>query len=179
MFRAMVLLCGLLVCGGAAADDRLHAVRHWMYQLQGLGEDGAVAALARTGYDMLVLEPGQNFTEWPQDSPAMVRRLRRKPDGSRRLLLAYVDIGEAEDYRDYWQADWVAPARGRGGFPDFLVTADPDGWAEVIDVNLKGVYNGIRAALPVMKSRGGGSPNSARASSARRRIDISWVSSAA
>tara|TARA_R110002110_G_scaffold55386_4_gene158195 strand:- start:1910 stop:2659 length:750 start_codon:yes stop_codon:yes gene_type:complete len=38
-----------------------------------------------------------------------------------------------------------------------LADADPDGWGQAIDINLKGVFNGMRAALPVMKSNGGGS----------------------
>lgn len=38
-----------------------------------------------------------------------------------------------------------------------LSAADPDAWGQVIDVNLKGVFNGMRAALPVMKAAGGGS----------------------
>ena len=38
-----------------------------------------------------------------------------------------------------------------------LASSDPDAWGQVIDVNVKGVYNGARAALPVMKERGGGS----------------------
>ncbi|MGH1464675.1 MAG: SDR family oxidoreductase [Cognatishimia sp.] len=33
---------------------------------------------------------------------------------------------------------------------------DPDEWGHVIDVNLKGVFNGMRAALPVMIENGGG-----------------------
>lgn len=35
-------------------------------------------------------------------------------------------------------------------------TIDPHDFAHVIDVNLKGVYYGVRAALPVMKAQGGG-----------------------
>ena len=34
--------------------------------------------------------------------------------------------------------------------------ADPDGWGQVIDINLKGVFHGMRAALPVMEEAGGG-----------------------
>lgn len=34
---------------------------------------------------------------------------------------------------------------------------DPEGWSQAIDVNLKGVYHGMRAALPVMLAAGGGS----------------------
>ena len=38
-----------------------------------------------------------------------------------------------------------------------LANSDPAGWGQVIDINLKGVYHGMRAALPVMQSTGGGS----------------------
>ncbi len=37
-----------------------------------------------------------------------------------------------------------------------LATADPEAWGQAIDVNLKGVFNGMRAALPVMQAAGGG-----------------------
>ena len=36
-----------------------------------------------------------------------------------------------------------------------LEDADPEAWGQVIDINLKGVFNGIRAALPRMESNGG------------------------
>lgn len=38
-----------------------------------------------------------------------------------------------------------------------MAEADPDKWGEVIDVNLKGVFHGMRAVLPVMLEAGGGS----------------------
>ncbi len=37
-----------------------------------------------------------------------------------------------------------------------LAAVDPDAWGGAIDVNLKGVFHGIRAALPVMMAAGGG-----------------------
>ena len=37
-----------------------------------------------------------------------------------------------------------------------LATADPDQWANVININLNGVFFGMRAALPVMLKAGGG-----------------------
>lgn len=37
-----------------------------------------------------------------------------------------------------------------------LSDADPDAWGRVIDINLKGVFYGMRAALPVMLKAGGG-----------------------
>lgn len=36
-----------------------------------------------------------------------------------------------------------------------LDVADPGAWGQVIDINVKGVFNGIRAALPLMRGRGG------------------------
>lgn len=38
-----------------------------------------------------------------------------------------------------------------------LATSDPDGWGAAIDVNLKGIYHGMRAALPIMLEQGAGS----------------------
>ena len=37
-----------------------------------------------------------------------------------------------------------------------MAESDPDAWGHVIDINLKGVYYGMRAALPVMAAAGGG-----------------------
>ncbi|WP_406646519.1 SDR family oxidoreductase [Aliisedimentitalea scapharcae] len=36
-----------------------------------------------------------------------------------------------------------------------LAAADPDDWGQVIDINLKGVFYGMRAAVPLMRARGG------------------------
>tara|TARA_R110002012_G_scaffold248925_6_gene425581 strand:- start:443 stop:1192 length:750 start_codon:yes stop_codon:yes gene_type:complete len=37
-----------------------------------------------------------------------------------------------------------------------LMDTDPDAWSAAIDVNLKGVYHGMRAALPIMMAEGAG-----------------------
>ena len=37
-----------------------------------------------------------------------------------------------------------------------LASADPEAWGQVIDINLKGVFYAMRAALPVMRGAGGG-----------------------
>ena len=34
--------------------------------------------------------------------------------------------------------------------------SDPEAWDQVVDINFKGVYHGMRAAIPAMKKRGGG-----------------------
>lgn len=37
-----------------------------------------------------------------------------------------------------------------------LSDADPADWGRAIDINLKGVFHGMRAAIPVMRAQGGG-----------------------
>ena len=37
-----------------------------------------------------------------------------------------------------------------------LSEVDPDAWDKLIDINLKGVFHGMRAAMPVMRKQGGG-----------------------
>jgi len=38
-----------------------------------------------------------------------------------------------------------------------LADASPEDWGHVIDINLKGVFNGMRASIPIMRAAGGGS----------------------
>ena len=50
---------------------------------------------------------------------AEIQRLRQSSVCKRRVL-AYLSIGEAEDYRWYWQSGWEP------GDPDWIVQSDPD-----------------------------------------------------
>lgn len=62
-----------------------------------------LAALAATPYDALVIDLYYGDTPLTSDD---VARLQQKPQGGRRLVLAYMSVGEAADYRPYWQAAW-------------------------------------------------------------------------
>jgi len=147
-FTLIFLITMLTACGGGSEEpddpitpappstsnnrvQRLNNIETWMYQIQELNLDGAVELLAATNYPMLVIEPGHNFklASDVYDTANILSQLRTAPDGTERLLLAYIDIGEAEDYRDYWQDEWIAPTETTGGTPDFLITVDPDGWS--------------------------------------------------
>jgi cysteinyl-tRNA synthetase len=113
----------------AAADNPLKRVRTWMYLLQRLEEPSLVREAAASEYDLLVIEPGADFKDGAYDAAGLVKALNRKPDGSKRLLLAYIDIGQAEDFRSYWTKEWKPPKPGKRGHPEFLLAPDPDGWA--------------------------------------------------
>ena len=104
----------------------LRGVKSWAYQLQGLEEEGAVDALVDSDYELIVVEPVRSVKEAEGfDTAGMVSRLHSEG----KLVLAYLDVGEAEDYRTYWGDDWVAPTADQPGQPDFLITVDPAGWS--------------------------------------------------
>ncbi len=79
--------------------------------------DGFVAALDATGYDMFVIDL---FCCGEQLGPAQVEALSTKPGGGKRLVLCYMSIGEAEDYRWYWDPAWETDP------PSWLGSENPD-----------------------------------------------------
>ena len=101
--------------------ERLEQVGSWFYFLSVDPEGDSFKQLAASSYDMVVMEP--IFTERENstyDTAAVVQNLH----GAARpkLVIAYIDIGQAEEWRTYWQPDWGI------GDPDWIVAADPDGW---------------------------------------------------
>ena len=134
-FIIVAIMCILFSCNkeeeAVVISTNLNGIEvsYFMYQIQYLDEHKTIDMLAITDYDMLILEPGFNFKEEPYDVNYMVNKLKNKPNGDKRLLLAYIDMGQAEDWRTYWEQDWVAPTETHAGTPDFLITIDPDGWA--------------------------------------------------
>lgn len=112
---------------GACADsrdarhERLAKVTSWFYHIGFDLEDAKFDQMAKSPYDLLVIEP--IFTEAEnRDFPInqVIKTLKSQhPD---RLILAYIDIGEAEEWRYYWQQGWKI------GSPEWIVADDPDGW---------------------------------------------------
>jgi len=111
-------------------------IEFWAYQIQDLSASGQVDKLAKSHYDMLVIEPTR--TDWSSedknfDAKAMVERLKNSTasDGThRKLVIAYIDIGEAEDWRWYWtwSQTWEVGDIRPADWPDYILTHDPDGW---------------------------------------------------
>ena len=124
-FSAVLILSSVLF-------SQIDSVRYWAGQLQGLDEPGAVDSLANSYYDMLVLEPTRTDVDCEDfDTRAMVELLHSTSGTvlSRKLIIAYIDIGEAEEWRIYWEDWWEAPTETTLGNPDFMLTTDPDGWS--------------------------------------------------
>jgi len=91
----------------AVRRRRLGAVRNWGYWLSTFDVDGVHAA----PHDLMVVdsEVSANSTFSRERSPEEVARMKRRPDGSARVLLAYLSIAEAERYRPYWRQEWYDP----------------------------------------------------------------------
>ena len=53
-----------------------------------------------------MIDYSRNGSEAEALSPTDLEHMKRKPDGSRRVVLAYLSIGEAESYRYYWKRGW-------------------------------------------------------------------------
>ena len=99
--------------------ELLADMKSWGYQLQHLDPVAAAGSL----HDLLVIDEAFDGPVSASAAGAaagsrvatrraqMLRALKRKPDGGRRLVLAYLSIGEAEDYRAYWDQSWVVPSR--------------------------------------------------------------------
>ena len=56
-----------------------------------------------------------------------------------------------------------------------LAEAEPGAWGRAVDVNLKGVFHGMRAAIPVMRRQGGGTIISVSSGAARTALE-GWSS---
>ncbi len=92
-------------------------VETWTYQLQGY-TGSSLDEIGSSHFDLAVVDysaDGSESTEW---AAADVQSARTGPNGPRRMI-AYLSIGEAEDYRFYWEPWWQV------GDPDFIVSENP------------------------------------------------------
>ena len=100
-------------------ENRLKGVKTWAYQIDNL-DDKSVNALSESSYDMLVVDRvGSMKEEESRDDKAFVDKLRESDE---KIVLCYLDVGQAESYRTYWQDGWGI------GNPEWILGADPDGW---------------------------------------------------
>lgn len=113
IMAAAVAVVGRAEPASTGKAGSLATVRSWAYQLQSIDLD----ALARSPFDLLVIDYSLSGEDRRRLTPAEVRRLQRRPDGRRRIVLAYMSIGEAEDYRFYWSKDWLESAEAASGAP--------------------------------------------------------------
>ena len=107
IFASLALsLCFAVLVASAEAQQRpanpLATARSWGYQLQ----NPKVATLAASPYDVIVIDYSKDGSDDQALTVAELETLKKKPDGTRRIVHSYLSIGEAEAYRYYWQWTW-------------------------------------------------------------------------
>lgn len=87
--------------------SKLNEVQNFLYLINPenfASHQDFIHAVCATNYDMIVMD--LFFNDGTPFTAAEVEQLRRKQNGGTRLVICYMSIGEAEDYRYYWQKQW-------------------------------------------------------------------------
>ena len=139
--------------GDAAAQQQrlgtVSTVRSWAVQMQNLD----VTSAASTQADLMVVDATSGAAGGRALTADEVTALKRKPDGSRRLAISYLSIGESEDYRpDYFNSeymtedapDWLLKENSRWK-GNRLIRFCKEGWQRTIlgDDDGRNVYNSL------------------------------------
>lgn len=77
-----------------------------------------INSVTATNYDLLIMD--LFFTDNSAFTANEIAQLKNKANGGKRLVIAYMSIGEAENYRYYWQTDWESNK------PEWLDNENPD-----------------------------------------------------
>jgi len=76
-----------------------------------------ITVVSATNYDLLIMDL---FFDEESFTSSDIEALRDKANGGKRLVVSYMSIGEAEDYRYYWKKTW------KKGNPEWLYKENPD-----------------------------------------------------
>ncbi|HEX5138624.1 MAG TPA: MJ1477/TM1410 family putative glycoside hydrolase [Planctomycetota bacterium] len=112
MRRALMVVALCLPAVGAGQRADLSWAGSWCIWLQAPSID----ALAQSPYDVVVIDYSHDGSAAGEFSHDDIARLR----AAGKTVLAYLSIGEAEDYRFYWKASWEP------GSPAFIGEENPD-----------------------------------------------------
>ncbi len=106
----LILLVGLVSKGWAGSS--ISQATNWAYQLQA----AIPAQLAASKYEVIVIDYSRDGTDAGAYKAGQIKSIQDKG----KIVLAYLSIGEAEDYRFYWQPSW------HPGNPPWLGPQNPD-----------------------------------------------------
>jgi cysteinyl-tRNA synthetase, unknown class len=88
------------------AITSIHSIQNFLYLINSekyATKAELIEAVSATYYDLVVIDL---FHFGEAYSKEEVSLLQKKPNGNRRLVICYLSIGEAENYRYYWKNDW-------------------------------------------------------------------------
>lgn len=86
-------------------------VRHWGYRLQSSIDDLAVAP-----HDLIVMDYSRDGSGEKKFTPAEIARVKKRP-GTNSVVVSYMCIGEASDFRDHWDKSWTKKPKKKNAPP--------------------------------------------------------------
>ena len=89
-----------------------------------------IEKIRSTDYDIVIMDAFIDGGNVPF-SRAAVESIKKKASGGARFVIAYMSIGEAEDYRWYWDERWI---RGK------KLTKNAPAWLDALNPDWKGNY---------------------------------------
>ena len=128
-----------------------------------------IEAVCATNYDALIMD--LLFQDGSAFTASEIAQLRVKANGGRRLVIAYMSIGEAENYRYYWKSSWnlIKPQWLDAENPDWkgnykvkywdkewqsLIFGTPDSYLQkIVTADFDGVYLDIIDAFEYYENR--------------------------
>ena len=122
-----------------AEINGLHEAENFLYLINPErynSKNDFIQAVTSTNYDLLIMD--LFFHDNTVFIEPEINRLKSKANGGTRLVIAYMSIGEAEDYRYYWQEGWTKnpPSWIDGENPDwegnFKVRYWEEAWQAII-----------------------------------------------
>lgn len=150
---------------------QLSDAKNFLYLINGSNysdKAGFMNAVKNTNYDVIIMDLFQDELAF---TASEINELKVKQNGASRLVICYMSIGEAEDYRYYWNKKW------KYNKPSWLGKTNPD-WAgnykvcywnkdwqniiygnensylnKIIDANFDGVYLDIIDAFEYYENK--------------------------
>ena len=114
-FLAITISGLLIISVKLSAQSNVQNATNWAYQLQNIN----ISTVASDdSFQLMVSDYSHDGTDSNKLTPAEVASVKN----SGKLFISYISIGEAEDYRSYWQNSWTT------GSPSWLDSVDPN-WA--------------------------------------------------
>ncbi len=99
----------------------LHDIQNFLYLINPENYNtkaNFINAITSTNYDLLIMD--LFFHDGIEFTSTEINQLKSKANGGSRLVIAYMSIGEAENYRYYWNNDW------NNNKPTWLGSENPD-----------------------------------------------------
>jgi cysteinyl-tRNA synthetase, unknown class len=116
---ALVLALSLFAGSAGAAEEP----NDFVYQLQRIN----LEAIGETKFDLVIMDYSRDGSDERKFTSEEIAALKNSSGGPK-IALSYMSIGEAENYRWYWQKSWDKNRDGRpdAGAPDWLGRSNPD-----------------------------------------------------